>query len=136
MAPWDAISRALGPFDEHDVRSVHDLVPPERVELVGPLETIEVQMMNHGARRRVLVDERESRARHLVIHAVPFADRLHERGLPCPELSRNGDDERRMRRTTEPVSPVAELVLAHGEGAMIGERRQEGRMPRRAWSAW
>src|ERR1700737_3552794 len=69
--------------------------------------------------------EIESRTRHLLLHAVPLADRLHERGLPGTHLPGECHEERRVRRTSEAAAPIAQLVFSHRERTVIGERRYE-----------
>ena len=71
------------------------------------------------------MDERERRARDFTGDAISLADRLHERRLPRSQLSRQRDDEWRVRRAAEAMSPVAELRFAHRERAVIGEHGNE-----------
>ena len=60
---------------------------PRFVSSVAIAQSVQVEMKDGGARRRVPMHERERRARHVVRDAVAAADRLDERRLPGAELT-------------------------------------------------
>src|SRR5258708_30507762 len=122
MSDRDTIARTLGPFDQHEARTVHNLVPRERVELAWVIETVEIKMMHNRTGRGVLVHEGEGGTRHLIGYTVSGADRLNEGRLPRPELARNRNEQRRMCRASEAPAPVAELLLSPGQRAILGAR--------------
>src|SRR5262245_66649627 len=92
----DAVRSVLGPFDQHERFLGQNLVPSDVRELVGSIETIEVEMKHRRLRRTVLMDERKRRTRHLFSDTVAATDCLGERRLPGAELAGDGDNEWRM----------------------------------------
>src|SRR5829696_1277751 len=74
----------------------------------------------------VAMHECERRTRDVVVDAVPAADRLRERCLSRAQLSRDRHDERRVRYSSEPLTPVDQLGFAEREMPAARERRDDG----------
>src|SRR5689334_9886195 len=118
-AAREPIARAVRPLHEHERARAEDLVPRERVELLRAVEAVEVEMVDRRSGRLVLLHQREGRAGHLAGDAVPLADRLNERRLPCAELTGERDEQWGMRRAAESMAPITQLGFVHRERAMV-----------------
>ena len=119
------VPRSVGPLDQHERPGADDLVEGERIELVGSVEAIEIEVVHRRAWGLVLVHQREGGTRDLPGHSVALADGLHERRLPCAELARQRDHDRWMCRAAEAMSPIAERVPVHGERAVVRQHRDQ-----------
>ena len=132
----DAIERQdrrdqLTPFDEHDARTVDDLLEAEIVKLLHVIEPVHVDVGDRDV-AVVLAHDRERRAHDRLGHAETGGDALRERRLAAPQLAREHDDiagreARRDRRTdgtrlrgrTRSYSHVALAPTRHGASALL-----------------
>ena len=93
----------LGPLDRDDGVAGRQLVEPE-VRDFGGFETVEIDVMQRQA-AAVLLDERERRARHLVVgHAQPAREAADERGLARAEIAEQQHDRAGRQAPPEPLA--------------------------------
>lgn len=85
------ISGALGPFDHRDTPRVQNGCEVEELDLLRPLQTVEVDVKERHL-SLVLLYERKGRARDEVLYAESGGEPLDERCLAASEISVEGDD--------------------------------------------
>ena len=88
----DPSFRSFRPFNQHQGLLSQQLIPAEIRQLRRIAQSVEVEMINDGARRGVPVNESECRTRYLVGDPVPSAQRLDERCLAGAKLAGDRHD--------------------------------------------
>ena len=112
------VGEAVEPLDG-DGRAIEGVVEPELLELGAARDAIEIGVDERDA-PRVLVDERERRARDVAVgrHARPARQPLHERRLAGPERPDERHDVPGAQRAPEALAQ--RLHRLRGLGAHDG----------------
>src|SRR5689334_13325912 len=115
----------LRPLDEDERFLRQNFIPTEVRQLVRRAETVQVEMVNRRASRRVLMHEGERRTGHVVGHSVTTTDRFGERRLAGAELAHDRHDERGLREMSKALAPLDQLSFVDREMAFVREGRND-----------
>lgn len=99
------ISGSVGPFYEHDLATVDNVIPRKVREIIGAAKSVKVEMKNGCALSVILVHERERRAGHISANSNTAANRLCQCGLATAEVAFEADDGRCLKTPPEFLTP-------------------------------
>src|SRR6266581_2945408 len=102
-----------------------DRVPAEVRQLLWRVETIEIDVKYHRARRHVLLNQGIRWAGNFFFDSVAPTDCLGESGFSNPQLTRKCYDERRRNRAPQLLAPVAQFLFGDLEVALVSSRRND-----------